>query len=54
MTAVSRSDVDWFVWRVFVPLLFALCIILTIGAAFDRSRILTTEGFTSDSIPRGA
>lgn len=53
LPAVNSSTVDWFVWRVFVPLLFALCIILTIGGAFDRDRLLIPDGFTTDSASVG-
>jgi hypothetical protein len=38
------------VWRIFVPLVFSFCIVLTIGAAFDRSRLLAPEGFTTDNV----
>jgi hypothetical protein len=42
--------VERLVWRGFVPLVFALCIILTIGAAFDRDRVLTPDGLTTDAL----
>jgi hypothetical protein len=42
--------VERFVWRVVVPLIFSFCIVLTIGAAFDRSRLLAPEGFTTDNV----
>ncbi len=42
--------VERFVWRVFVPLVFSLCIVLTIGAAFDRDRVLAPDGLTTDAL----
>jgi hypothetical protein len=42
--------VERFVWRVVVPVVFSFCVVLTIGAAFDRSRLLAPEGFTTDNV----
>ena len=33
-------------WRGFVPLLFALCIVFMVGAAFDRNRLQRLDGIT--------
>ncbi len=48
--AANPPPVERFVWRVVVPLVFCLCVVLTIGAAFDRSRLLAPEGFTTDNV----
>ena len=41
---------DRLIWRVLVPAFFAWCIVLTIGAALDRSRLVTPDGFLSDAV----
>ena len=52
-SAAKSALVERFVWRVLVPLVFSLCIVLTIGAAFDRGRALMPDGFIANTLAGG-